>query len=117
MKMEMVDFLPAVSPTIDHRAVTVLRETFLFGDSTCRKQQFPADSQIVEREVVKRGNVAFGDDQDVRRCLRMDVAKRKDIIVFVDYRWFDLTGDHLTEQAVSHAFRSFLQNSLRPLKA
>ena len=104
--MEMVNRLTAVSADVRDDPVAV------FGDvlgprQLCRDLEDSAEQLAVGGgELVRRPDVGAWHEQDVRGCLRIDVANRDDQVVLVDRGRRKLAGDDAAEEAVGPGFRA-----------
>lgn len=101
--MHVEDRLPAVRAGVEHDAVAALREPL--GDRHLHR----GSQQLAGQARVGRGQggdvrvVLLGDDHDVHRGLRGDVAEGEHARGVVDDGRRDVAGDDGAEQAVAHA--------------
>ncbi len=77
--MQMTDRLSAIRARIDHQAVTTLVQSLLHSDCL-RYSKKPAKEVRFGTRLVERGEVALGNDEDVRRSLRADISEGDDPI-------------------------------------
>ena len=82
--MEVRDGFATVATIVDDKAVTVRRETDLLGDFRSLQQQVAEHDVIFGRRLGDTGDGLTRDDEDVRRCLRVEVAEGDDVLVFVN---------------------------------
>jgi hypothetical protein len=81
--MEMIDRLAAVSAIVDDDAVAAA-QVQLFGQVADHQQQVRQQVGILIADRLERGDLFFGNDEDVRGCLRRHVVEGEAAIVFVD---------------------------------
>ena len=62
----------------------------------------PEDVVVRRSQVVERRDVPSGDDEQMKRRLRVDVLEGDHVLVVVDEMAGDLPSDDLAEQAVAH---------------
>src|SRR5437764_3387400 len=65
----------------------------LLRELTNDKEQMPQQHLVLDLQVIERWNLLFGNQQHVRRRLRIDVAKRQALVVLID----DLGRDFLVD--------------------
>ena len=91
----------AVFAVIDHQAEAFLAgviETEVAGNFAGGEQQVAEQCLVFAAGFADAGDDFFWDDQDVGRCLRLNVAKREAVIVFVDDVRRDFAGDDFFEK-------------------
>lgn len=97
--VQMVNGLSTVVSVVNYNTVAV-RKSFL-------RQIFGGQQQMAENffvfffRFVEERNFGLGDDQEVHRCLRIDVVKCHAFVVFVDYVGFGLFVDYLLEDVAT----------------
>ena len=101
MEVHVEDRLTGVGPGVDDAAVA-LRVSELLRDLRGGEEELARDLRVVGAEVVEGGYVLLGDDEHVRRGLRLDVLEGEDVLVLVDLLRRDLAPDELAEEAVLH---------------
>ena len=84
----MIDFLTAVTASVDDDAETV-DGTFLHGQLSSQPKHFTQKSVVLRLGVSQRLNVLLGNDQEVHGSLRMDEMCIRDRLkpVTKGYRW------------------------------
>ena len=98
--MQVEHRLSRLAIAIEDRAISALAES-LVGRQLSGASQHPADQRVIVRTQIVRGrDVLPRDDQQMHRRLRIDVAERDEIVVFVHNRCRNLAGDDAAEQAV-----------------
>jgi hypothetical protein len=82
--MQVVHCLPSVNSRVDDASKSTFGKAF-------SSRYFPGDNQQMTQQalvllpgILNSGQWFFRDDQNVDRCLGIDVAKRHAAIVFVD---------------------------------
>src|SRR5688500_7476330 len=94
--------LSSVRVRVDHRAIPAVADTLLLRDFGGKYRHSPHNVRIAE--LVERRHVLSGDDEHVRRRLRIDVAEGDTVVGLRDDLRRDLVADDATEKAVvSHA--------------
>jgi len=98
--MQVEHGLARLAIAVEDRSISALAES-LVGRQLSGASQHPADQRvIVPTEIVGGRDVLSGNDEQVHRRLRIDVAERDEIVVFVHNRRRNLAGDDAAEQAV-----------------
>ena len=80
----MIDFLTAVTASVDDDAETV-DGTFLHGQLSSQPKHFTQKSVVLRLGVSQRLNVLLGNDQEVHGSLRMDVLEGQYFIIFINF--------------------------------
>src|SRR5688572_11168971 len=102
VQMDMEDRLPGVLAVVEHEAVAA-RQPLLFCKLTCNVDQVSDQRLVRLLHVLDPIDRLLGNDQDVRRSLRIDVAEREAAIILVDDLGRDLAIDDLAEKSLRHA--------------
>lgn len=69
-----------------------------FGDFVRGKEQFAQKLSVIGRGVRDGGDVSLRNDQDMHRRLRMNVGKRKDVLILIEPGdWNDAASDFAEE--------------------
>src|SRR5580704_6963589 len=76
VQMQVIDRLPAVAATVDDDTIAV-GQTKLGSQLLRDEQQVPEQRGVWLLSIRQGRDFAFGDDQDVRGRLRVDVTKRQ----------------------------------------
>ena len=84
MQMQMKDGLPCVRANVKDRAISFF-ETALFRELRRGQVQSADDLGILRLRLFQAGHVSLGNDQDVRRRLRVDVAEGEGVLIFIDF--------------------------------
>ena len=106
MEMKMLNRLTGILSAIGHNAVPPCKPLLSGDRRNCPK----AGCELCVRnpaDLIQRTDMCFRNNQNMDRCLRIDVPERKDIFVFVDNGGGDFTFDAFTEETVLHKL-SFL---------
>jgi len=96
--VDVEDGLAGGFATVADDAIAVGIEMQTAGDLRRANHQSADESGLAVIEIVKRGDVAPGNDEDVRRRLRIDVVKGEDLIVFEDLPRRDLAVRDAAEE-------------------
>ena len=103
MDVEVVDGLAAVGAGVDDEAVAV-GEILPAGDFCGGLEEVAEHGGVVMGGVGEGGEVVFGDDEDVRGGLGVDVREGEGAVVFVEAGGGDFSGGDFAEEA-GHAER------------
>ena len=113
VQMDVEDRLAGVAICVEHGAKAARVQAPLLRNG-CRSPHHLAHNSVVSRlKVVQRVDVPLGDDEHVRRCLRVDVVEGEQTIVFVHDGAGNLASDDLAEQAIRHTETITPQRRLR----
>lgn len=98
MNVDMIDGLAAILPGVDDRAVALGQP---FGArNLCRSPvQMSEETVVLFLGVGDGGNVLAGHDENVHRCLRLDIRKSVALVVLVDRLGRNGSIDDLAENA------------------
>lgn len=94
--------LSAVRVRIDHNAVTVVRKPALFCDLRRGQQQMAEGRFLPGIRLIKRIEMLAGDDQYMRRGLRIKVIKGDTNIILMQYLGWYATVRYLTKYTIVH---------------
>src|SRR5215472_5507338 len=97
----MKDRLARIRSNVEHRAIPLLDVT-LAGDLRRHQVAVANNLGILRHVFLDVDDVLFGNDQNVRRRLGLDVLKSVDAIVFEHLLRRNLAGNDLAEQTVGH---------------
>jgi len=102
VQVDVPDRLPGAGIAIEIEPVAILGNA-LGGGDLGRCQHHAADQPgIVGGQIVERADPALGDDQHMHRRLRVDIAKRQQLVVFPHDVGGNLARDDLFEQLLGH---------------
>jgi hypothetical protein len=99
MQVEVIDCLSTIGSGVDYYAkagIEMLLLCHFVGDG----EQLAKKFGVAGRGVGERGEVLFGNDQDMHRRLWMDVGKREHVLILIEMRNGDRAGGNLAEEAV-----------------
>src|SRR6266851_3074123 len=96
----MGDRVARVWASVDHRTVAALGQAFAASDFAGRANNGADDRVVLWLQRFGVGDVLVGDDQDVDRHLRIDVAERGHLVVLEHDAGGNLTADDLAKDAV-----------------
>lgn len=97
--MQVIDRLAAVRSAVDHGAVAARQFEFL-GELRGDDEQVADEFGIVRFEVGEGDDLPFGNHQQVRGRLRIDVAEGDAAVVLVD----DVGGDLAIDDSLEDGF-------------
>ena len=95
--MEVRNGLPAMHPGVDHKPVTVFRNPLLRGQCLRHYEHVPDQRFITGLQLVYRGDMPVGNDQDMGTRNRVDIAKGRDLLISVDDRGSCFAGKDFTK--------------------
>ncbi len=82
--MQMKDRLPRVRANVIDRTKAVLESAL--ARNFCRHELAIADElRIGFRRLVNPNDMLLGNDQDMRRSLRLDVFEDKGLVIFINF--------------------------------
>jgi len=110
VKMQVEDFLAAVTITVDHESKAILGNAFLGGYFLRGQHHFTDKLGLPGLDIVNGCYFFFGDNQHVYRSLRTDVSEGDNFIVFVDDIGRQLVPNDLTEYCFCHCCFSAVFN-------
>ena len=99
MQMQMIDSLSAVGAGVDHQAKTIV-EMLQLSDFIRCEEEFAQKLSLSRGRMSERSEVLLGDDQDMHRCLWVDVREREHMVVLVEACDRDHTAGDLAEEAI-----------------
>jgi hypothetical protein len=102
VEVEVIDGLSAVGAGVDDEAVAV-GEMLVAGDLGGGGEEVAEEGRVGGGGVGGRGDVLFGNDEDVGGGLRVDVGEGEGEVVFVEAGDGDGGGGDLAEEAVHKA--------------
>src|SRR5688572_3038194 len=98
MHVNVEDGLTGFGIAVEHRPVARAVVSLFLRNLRGGAHHGSDERVVLFAQIVEGGNVLPGHDQHVQRRLRVDVGKRQQPIVFVDFRRGNLAGDDATEQ-------------------
>lgn len=104
--MDVEDFLPAVGMTICHQAVAAVGHAKLPCDPAGDRHEVAEEGLVFRPGVVEGGDVLFGDQHDMHRGRRVNVAEGQTGGVVMDGVSRDLPVADLAEDAFVHGDHS-----------
>ena len=99
MEMEMVYGLAAIVSGVDDHAIASI-QLLPSGDLCCHSHEMPQQRSVLGQRLRLRRDVLFGNNQQVRRRLRVDIGKADAEFILVHSIGGDGAGDDFAEQAV-----------------
>ena len=102
----MMNSLTCIFTAVGDDAETVI-QTFLLCDYRNSLKTFCGISCVFGVYLTDRGNVLFGDNQNMHGRLRSDVAESENILCLINLVGGDVPCDYFTEKAIIH-FRYLL---------
>ncbi len=105
--MDVKDVLTGVAGRVEDDPVARLGDALFAGRPARREEELPEEVLRAVGNVVERGEVGLGDDQDVDRRLRPDVVEGEDALGLEEDLGRDLPADDAAEDAVGGLAGSF----------
>lgn len=102
MHMDVKHGLPGGGIAVGDGSIAGRGDGFVFSDLPGGQVELPHDVGMAGVEIVQCCYVFLGDNEDMRRRLRVNVTKGQHMLVFVHRVGLDFTTDHFTKQAVAH---------------
>jgi len=99
--MQVKHGLAGTGPDIEHRAVPVFNAALARNVRSC-EMTAANGFRVFGLSFFQSADMLLGNDQHVRRRLRVDVLKRVGVFILVNFLRGNFTGDNPAEQTVSH---------------
>lgn len=99
VQVEVEDGLSGAGADVEDGAIAAL-DAALASDAGGGELALADQFSIFGLRFLQSGEVALGDDEDVRRGLRVDVLEGEGVLVLVNLLGGDLAGDDLAEEAI-----------------
>jgi hypothetical protein len=97
--VQMKDRLPCSRTDVEDSTVTML-DIVLAGDPSGHQMTTADDFGVGILSLFQTSKVPLGNDEDVRGCLRVDVFKRENVLVFVNLLRRNFAADDAAEKAI-----------------
>jgi hypothetical protein len=97
--MEVEDGLSRAGADVEDSAVSVF-DVALAGDLSGHKMAAPDNFRVARLSFFQSHNMFLGNDEHVRRRLRMDILERENVIVFINLLRWSLAANNAAEKAV-----------------
>ena len=105
VQVNMKHRLPGRCVTIHDHAVTFPGKALICCDLPGCQEQATDNGLVARRKIVDRCNMFTWNDNDMRRRLWVDIAKRDCLIGFVNNVRRNITGKNFAEQAVQFSHK------------
>ena len=99
MEMEMVHRLAAILSGVDDHAIASI-QLLPSRNLCCHSHEVPQQRSVLGQRLRLRRDVLFGNNQQVRRRLRIDIGKTDAEFILMHSIGGDGSGDDFAEQAV-----------------
>ena len=100
VEVQVHDGLAAVRAAVVDDAVAAA-EAFRLGDLGDGFKAACDPHAVLRCYLVSAGDMSLGNNEDVHRSLRIDVAESIDILILIDLCAGDIPGDYLAKQAIA----------------
>ena len=100
--MEMKDRLPCLWAGVDHQSEAAFSNASLMCHHPAYQYQVTSEGFIFRLELIQRGNVFAGNDQQMDGCHGMGIGDDNYLRIFKQDLGRYFTGDNLAEDAVFH---------------
>ncbi|OLE90553.1 MAG: hypothetical protein AUF79_10000 [Crenarchaeota archaeon 13_1_20CM_2_51_8] len=97
----MEDGLACSLANVEHGAIAIFNAA-LAGNVRSSQMASANCIGILARSFFQPANVFFGNDQHMRRRLRIDVLKCKRVLVFIDFFGGNFSTNNTAEQTIFH---------------
>ncbi len=91
-----------ITTVVDNETKSSLRKIQLGRYRPCLQKQMSQERLVFIRRLPDSRNRLLGDDQDVHRCLRIDVPKSEDQLVLIDDVGRNLAVDYFFKKRLTH---------------
>jgi hypothetical protein len=95
--MEVIEELATAAAHVHPEAISLFHDVPLCCQMFRDHEESAHQGDVLLLQVIDRGNMQFGDDQHVYRCLGSDIFKSDDFVVCVHNACRRALGDDLTE--------------------
>lgn len=102
--MEVEDGLSGAGADVHDSAIAVF-DGALAGDVGGGELAAADEVGILGLGFLQAGNVFFGNDENMRGALRVEIFEGEGVVVFVDFLGRDFAAHDATKQAIRHSFR------------
>ena len=96
MAMEMRNSFAAVRTIVDHKSIAI-GESKLACDKGCFQKQAAEQRLVSRNRLSDAGNHPFGNQKDVRGCLRVHILKRQHFVILINNGRRNLPGNDFFE--------------------
>ena len=100
--MQMRHGFAGVGAVVEDEAIAAGFQAKFFRDLRSFEQQMAEDLMVFRFRFAEARDRLFGDQENVRRCLRVDVAEGDDLVVFIDNVRRDFAGDDFFKKCFAH---------------
>jgi hypothetical protein len=100
MQVQMMNRLPAIIPCIDHHTVSLI-EPLRSRQIGRGSHQMTQQRLMLGKRLRLRRDMLFGNDQQMRRSLRIDIRETDAPLIFIDTVGRNRTFNNLAEQTVT----------------
>jgi len=97
--VQMVDGLAAVGAGVDDQPIAIA-EILSSCDLAGGGNKLAEHGCVLRRGVIERGEMLFGDEQDVHRRLGVNVREGEDVVVLIEAFDGNGAGDDFAEQTI-----------------
>lgn len=101
----MENGLSGIRACIDDKTIAKLADIILLSQPACNEHQMPEQRFIFLVNVIQRGNVALGNNQQVNRGRRMPVGKNRYLFILIDKIAGRRAGNNLAKNTVFGHYR------------
>jgi hypothetical protein len=98
----MKDLLSRISRCVENDPITVFPDSQVLGDLPGSEEDVAQEISFFFGDVIQRRDVLFGYDQNVDRCLRIDIIEGDDAIVLKNELSRNTLADNFAKQAIFH---------------
>ncbi len=96
----MENGLARARPVVDDQPIPLCVQAPVFGDLFCCPEKMPHESSVVFGHTVYFGKMVVGDDEEMRRGLRVHIQEGGNQVIFVDDRRRNFSFEDFAEDAI-----------------
>ena len=100
--VQMIHRLFRITPGIDYKTCTALAAAMFLCQFPGFAHQAAQHRAVFRLYMQQALYVFFGDDQNMHRCCRPNVAECQQLIVFIDLLAWNFTFNDFTKNAITH---------------
>ncbi len=101
--MDVEDRLSCIAVRIENGPEAAVGDPAFPGNGSSPPHHLADQPIVFPAQVVQRGDVTLGHDENVRGCLWVDVVEGQQPCVFIHNGARDLSIDDLAEEAIGHS--------------
>ena len=100
--MQVENALSASCASVDNQTVATFADPLREGNLASGEQQLPKQAALLGGNLVQRGDVNFGDDENMHRGEWMRVLNGDGLLILIKNGGGQAMGDDLAKRAIFH---------------